>query len=233
MDKDIERGLRRAVGLSDLASLLAAGFSFPDKPLAEALAGGAFVDDWRASLTDACGSISADDEALAAFCAESFAAAEEGALRREYSQLFLAPGVNVPIWPYESPFLHVASGAAGSPSLMRTRISMDVERHMAEAGVVPADLRREPVDSVFHELEFLAHLHALDAEALRVGDEAGVKDAKARLAGFANEHVLKWMPAFMREVVELSRLREYRALAGLGGRYLHELGREVEADGLR
>ena len=149
MGEGIDWRLHRAVGLSDLASLLATGFSFPDGKLAQALYNGAFLDDWRASIVDACGGESAGDVHLSSRCAAAFAETDEGLLRREYSRLFLAPGVDVPIWPYESPFLHRMVGAQGAPSLFRTRISMDVERCMAAAGVATVDLRREPVDSVF------------------------------------------------------------------------------------
>lgn len=90
--------------MSDLASLLATGFSFPDGKLAQALSNGAFLDDWRASIVDACGGESAGDVHLSSRCAAAFAETDEGLLRREYSRLFLAPGVDVPIWPYESPF---------------------------------------------------------------------------------------------------------------------------------
>ncbi len=141
MGEGIDWRLHRAVGLSDLASLLATGFSFPDGKLAQALSNGAFLDDWRASIVDACGGESAGDVHLSSRCAAAFAETDEGLLRREYSRLFLAPGVDVPIWPYESPFLHRMVGAQGAPSLFRTRISMDVERCMAAAGVATVDLR--------------------------------------------------------------------------------------------
>ena len=200
MGEGIDWRLHRAVGLSDLASLLATGFSFPDGKLAQALSNGAFLDDWRASIVDACGGESAGDVHLSSRCAAAFAETDEGLLRREYSRLFLAPGVDVSIWPYESPFLHRMVGAQGAPSLFRTRISMDVERCMAAAGVATVDLRREPVDSVFHELEFLAYLHACIGEALRVGNGDAEREWRDRLCSFANDHALKWLPAFMQKV---------------------------------
>lgn len=172
MSESLDRELHRAVGMSDLAALLAAGFSFPSEQLAQALSDGLFLVDWRASMLDACGGESEEAVDLAARCAKVFAEAEWGPLRREYSRLFLAPGVDVLIWPYESPFVHRVMGADGAPSLFRTRIAMDVEHRMAEAGVATIDLHREPVDSVFHELEFLSHLHACVAEAVRVNDGA-------------------------------------------------------------
>ena len=47
---------------------------------------------------------------------------------------------------------------------------------------------------------------------------------------FANNHALKWLPAFMQKVADFSRLGEYRAFARLGVRYLGELATETGAD---
>lgn len=101
---------------------------------------------------------------------------------------------------------------------------------MAAAGVATVDLRREPVDSVFHELEFLAYLHACIGEALRVGNGDAEREWRDRLCSFANDHALKWLPAFMQKVAVFSHLEEYRAFARLGARYLGELATETGAD---
>lgn len=225
MEDLAERELHRAVGLSDLALLLAAGFEFPSGDLARVLADGTFLADWRASMDDARGEALEGDEELVRRCATAFAegGADEGSLRREYSRLFLAPGIDVIVWPYESCFRHRAAGAKGAPGLFRTRIALDVEQRMHEAGVAPVDEHREPGDSVFRELEFLSFLHARRGEALRTGDKAASAVWSARLAGFAEEHALAWMPMFMEQVGGLSRLAAYRSLACLGARYLSEL----------
>ena len=230
MSESVDRKLHRAVGLSDLAALLAAGFSFPNEQVAQALSDGRFLADWRASMIDACGEESEGDAGLASHCAEAFAGVERGPLRREYSRLFLAPGVDVLIWPYESPFVHRMMGAEGDPPLFRTRIAIDVEHRMAESGVTTVDLRREPVDSIFHELEFLAHLHACVAEAVRVGDAAAEAEWRDRLDSFARDHFSKWCPRFMSEVRSLSQLAAYRALADMGMRYMCELAAEAGLD---
>ena len=235
MRDSVDEALRRAVGMADMAALLAAAFRFPeDGALAGALADGTFLADWEASLSDACGAATDGDEELAKHCRELFSEADCEALRREYSFLFLTPGIDVPVWPYESCFLHRASGASGVPSLFRTRCALDVERQMAEAGVASASARTEPVDSVFLEFEFLAFLHARYGEALR--REGGSADAGGnasddadpvlwaqRIALFAKGHALAWLPRFMDEVKERDRLGAYRAFALLGARYLGEL----------
>lgn len=244
MDEHIENELHRAVGLSDLAALLAAGLSFPAADLSEALASGAFLADWRASALDACDEVTPVQEELLAKCAQVFSAEGGGdadaaadVLRREYSRLFLTPGANVPIWPYESAFRHRAVGASGAPALFRSRCALDVEQSMHDAGVATVDEHREPGDSIFRELEFLSYLHACRGEALRQVGEArecdgheDVAKRSAQLIGFAREHALVWMPAFMEQVGNLTRVKAYARLADLGLWYLAEL--EAEADRL-
>lgn len=234
MNECVERELRRAVGLSDMAALLAAGFTFPTAELANALADGSFMADWRGSVADALGvfsdaSLGPNDEKLHMRCDEAFAAADvdAAALRREYSRMFLAPGAAVPVWPYESCFRHSALGIEGAPSILNTRVTNDVQRLMHEAGVAPADENREPCDSIFHELEFLAHMHACKAEALRVGNAPEADLWSARIVGFTASHVKTWMPSFMRQVSGQSRVAVYGALAELGLRYLVELEMET------
>ena len=129
-----DRDLHRAIGMSDLASLMAAGFAFPeDGGLAVALADGSFLSDWHASWEDACGENSVE-EALMTRCADEFLHADKSTMRRGYSRMFLAPGFEVPVWPYESAFLHDEAGETDIPNLFRTRATVDVEHQMADAG---------------------------------------------------------------------------------------------------
>ncbi len=235
MDERVERKLHRAVGLSDMAALLAAGFTFPTVELAEAVADGSFMSDWRASLADALGAVDESGMApalreLHAHCDVALATEDAAfsALRREYSWLFLSPGAVVPVWPYESCFRHRALGKDGVPSIFNTRTALDVQRRMHESGAATVDEKTETCDSVYHELEFLSYLHACHAEALRVGDDERVRVTRQRLTEFAETHVFLWIPAFFERVVEISRSTAYRSLAKLGEVYMTELRAEVD-----
>ena len=223
--------------MSDLSSLLAVGFRFPeDESLASGLADGSFLKDWCASWEDACAGESFDEE-IVSECAEVLARADHAAMRREYSRLFLAPGADVPIWPYESAFRHDAAGKEDVPNLFRTQATVDVERQMADAGVRPKHLRTEPCDLCATEFEFLSYLYARWGEAIRVGDagdgndagceEGGPSEWERRIAAFSDEHVLKWIPQFFSQVQEQSRIPEYRLLAKLGERYVSELSSDA------
>lgn len=232
MTEDLERGVHRAVGMSDMASLLTVALRFPEsEDLSAALNDGAFLSDWADSWLDACDGAEFDPGVVER-CGASFARADHVSLRREYSRLFLAPGLDVPVWSYESCFLHRASDAEGVPSLFRTRVALDVEKQMAEAGVKSSTARTEPVDAVHKEFEFLAYLYAQWGEALRRADAGEFVDESdviwaGRIVSFATGHVLKWLPDFMQQVKEQSRLDAYCAFADLGLLYLEEVEKDV------
>ncbi len=226
---DWEESLKRAIGKADLCELLSCAFSYPDRRLSCALSDGSLAADAEACLIDAgsCGNEAA--QAVADLCALQGAAVDDmlAAMRRTYSQLYLAPGGHTPIFPYESAFLHVESGASGVPVLFRTRTTLDVERSMREAGVTAKNARKEPCDSVFEEFEFLSYLYAQQAEAIRVdgGDDAVLRDSQVR--AFLKDHALVWLPSFMRRTAEQGA-GPYAALAGFATAVLAVLENEPQ-----
>ena len=48
-------------------------------------------------------------------------------LKRGHSLLYLAPGAEAVVWPYEAPFRFVAEGREGVPTLFRAPVTLDVE----------------------------------------------------------------------------------------------------------
>lgn len=207
--------VRRAIGVADACELLNCAFAFPDAALAEGVASGAVASDVRSCLADA-GVPEGDAAAAAAALAPWEGADGAGllaAMRRTYSLLYLAPGGHTPIFPYESAFLHVQRGLSKAPALFRSRVTLDVERQMREAGVRAKDDRVEPCDSVFEEFEFLSYLHAHQAEALRCGDDGEAAVWGERAQRFVQEHAGAWMSAFMERTIELAPDSPYAGLA--------------------
>lgn len=215
-----EDDLKQAVGMADACELLSCAFSYPDERLASALVDGALADDARACLSDAGLAV---DEVNGSAAAEGLhawrGASAEGLLsdmRKTYSRLYLAPGGHAPIFPYESAFLHVEHGLPGIPVLFRTPVTLDVERHMREAGVAAKNARKEPCDSVFEEFEFLSYLHAKRAEALHCNEGEHAAAWAQRTRAFGEEHAAVWLPTFMRRTRELAAGTPYAAFAALG-----------------
>ena len=131
---------------------------------------------------------------------------------REYSRLYLNLACPL-IYPYESAFLHVASGAQGKPALFRTRVTLDVEAQMREAGVAAADGRVEPCDSIADEFAFLSYLYGSLAAAMHAGDEGAQDLWRGRIERFLGDHVLAWLPGCMLMTAERTREGIYRRLA--------------------
>ncbi len=213
-----EEDLRQAVGLADACELLSYTFAYPNERLARALADGTLADDAQACLSDAGVAANEANAATDGLRAWKGASIEEtlSAMRKTYSRLYLAPGGHTPIFPYESAFLHVERGLPGVPALFRTSVTLDVERHMREAGVAAKSGRKEPCDSVFGEFEFMSYLHAKRAEALRCGDDECAHAWVQRIRAFEEEHASMWLPAFMRRAQELAKGTPYAAFAALG-----------------
>lgn len=209
--------LRRAIGIADLFELLSVAFAYPTEDFAQALADGSVADDWCACWEDAAGE--PYDADAAGFTAEPLSApATYEQLRREYSRLYLLPGKDVIIWPYEGAFKYRRDGREGAPGLFRTPTCLDVERQMKEAGVITNDARSIPADSINKELEFMAYLLGCHARSLSEADDelsAEEDEWAARAATFAQDHVLNWMGAFMEQTIELTRLDAYKDLARL------------------
>lgn len=218
-------GVKKAVGRADVCELLASAFSFPDERLAAGLCDGALAADAEACLRDA-----GADEAVAQEVADGLRAWAGGdaaelcaRMRKTYSRLYLAPGGRTPVFPYESAFLHVERELPGIPTLFRSPVTLDVERQMRGAGVVAKNGRKEPCDSVFEEFEFLSYLFAKQADALsRMADDEAVAWGE-RARTFARDHVLAWLPQFMRRTQELADGEPYAALAVLGAAALEAI----------
>ena len=228
-----EDEVRCAVGLADSCELLSAAFAFPDEALAAALVDGSFRDDALACLSDAGAPEAARDRADR--CLEGFtgvdAAHFEGVLRKGHTILYLTPGNDVPVWPYEAAFRYTAENHQGAPSLFRSARTLDVERHMREAGVLPKNARKEPSDSVWNELSFLAYLYGSAAAAVQEGRVDDAETWRERAARFWDEHASCWLPIFMDKTREEAPRQtfggEYAALATLGELVLDEVGADI------
>lgn len=231
MDED---DVRRAIGLADSCELMAAAFAFPDAELAAALADGSLQSDALACLADVGAATATVDKAAAALSA--FDGADVVGLadrmRKGHTILYLTPGVDVPIWPYEASFRYTAEGHEGSPALFRSARTLDVERHMREAGVLPKTARKEPSDSVWNEFSFLSFLYGSLAAAEQEGrrDDAAVWSGRA--VRFWDEHLGCWIPAFMGRTREEAFLQtygvEYAALALMGELFLSVLDADID-----
>ena len=232
--------IRRAIGLADSCELLSEAFSFPGEDFVKSLVDGSFALDMANCLKDAMRSDCVNEtcRVVSETCdsIEVFAGQNESdllsRLRKGYSILFLAPGGETPVWPYESAFRHAAAGRTDTPILFRSQVTIDVEHHMQEAGVLPKNRLKEPSDSIWNELSLLSYLYGNAAGALFSGQVEDASLWRTRTQEFWKEHGSIWLCSFMSSVkmraIECSYGAEYVAFANLGTYVLDLLVRDLD-----
>ncbi|MFD0702296.1 hypothetical protein DMP06_04220 [Slackia equolifaciens] len=215
MRKTTEESLRLAIGMADSCELFGRAFSFPDRDLAYALTCGSFQADCASCLNEIGLKGSNVDEVALRLRRHAGGQPDElcESLRVAYSIMYLTPGGHTPIFPYESAFLHVAQGREDVPALFQTRVALDVERCMKEAGVMPKDAHSEPCDSVQNEFLFLSYLFGSLASALHSGDCGAAADLETKISSFASRHVAVWLPDFLIRTIEYPEAGAYAHIA--------------------
>ena len=199
---------QRIIATADMFELLSLAFSFPSSTLAEGIVSGAYWEDFKACLSELGRSSTVSVPAFEASPDSMF-----DDMRKEYSRLFLSPGKLAVIYPYESAFLFAKTGRRGLPTLFVNPITQDVEKQMREAGALPEDYRKEPVDSVGKELGFLQILYTLAAVAEHEHDAEQTAGLIQRAELFRRDHVDVWMPSFFEMTIKKSRIDAYSMLA--------------------
>jgi len=124
-------------------------------------------------------------------------------LAADYADIYLTHGYGAS--PHESVWLD-------EDHLMRQEPMFQVRAWYARHGLTTGDWRNRPDDHLALQLQFLAHLFAL---------EQG--DTLAEAARFMDEHLLRWLPRFARRVAERCRTLFFAALALLTDAYCEEL----------
>lgn len=232
MDDGSRDALKHAVACADTFELLSAAFTFPDEALAAALLNGSFDDDFLACMSELEKLLSKKSAKLAegepgrlsdraitlrsVIDTDSDVSSLLDSLRKEYSRLFLMPGLDVPVFPYEAAFRHVSQGREGVPSLFIAPVTKDVEKRMRCFGALPAHVNKEPVDSMHSEMDFLRFLYTGLVSALSV--DSGVdEDAcvlwEAEISSFRSDHIDAWMPALMQRIQEKTVSPVYLSLS--------------------
>lgn len=224
--------LRRSIGLADSCELASAIFAFPEKTLVSALIDGSLQSDACACLLDAGAEDSELEHTRSLFApfAESDEASLYSSLRKGHTILYLTPGTDVPVWPYEAAFCHTAEHREGTPSLFRSRCVLDVERSMREAGVLPKTARQEPSDSVWNEFSFLSYLYGNRASCMQENlcDDASVWNT--RIVRFWNDHAKKWLCDFMDETQRQAPRQTFGAEYGVFASFARLVLDKIEAD---
>ena len=124
----------------------------------------------------------------------------------EFSRLFFGPGKHAS--PYES----VYRGAGGT--LWGPETSA-VKKFIEQAGFAYEEAFHGLPDHISVELEFMAHLTGLEADAWQAGDKDKAINCIHFQKEFMDRHLSTWVGAFANRVAELAEMPLYPQLATL------------------
>lgn len=180
---------------ADLVLLLCDMLRRPDGP-----AGGPPQPQALARLLRAAGMDDADlADAFAAAIAE-LAAVPGDALVAEYHRLFDGP---MACPPDETAYIRRDKGG----------LIADAAGFYRAFGFAPRQGAGDRPDNIVVELEFVAVLLVMAAQAARAGDAANLDTTRSALASFAASHLSEWINAFAATLVGAAGLRYYAAAA--------------------
>ena len=218
----------RSTAAADLCSLLALLLQFPTEKTVGGLADGTLRDDIAVIAEELGAKEGPVVEALSLLdrlrtdLAEGATSIVEA--RREYTRLFNHPdGPAVPL--YEGVFIDTERVREGKRStgarLFVNPAALDAERCYRQAGLKRASDVNIPADCMSTELEFMAYLSMLEAQALVEQNATRVAEAAAWIGEFNRLHVEKWFSRFFERCAEESAHDLYRALGMLGRLVVH------------
>ncbi len=139
-------------------------------------------------------------------------------LAADYAHLFLGPGALLAP-PWESVYFN-------DERLVFQVQTSQVRAWYRRFGLEAANDGREPEDHIGLELAFVAHLSGLGLTALEAGDDAAFTETLEALRAFLNTHLLKWAPAWCRQVEAGASTAFYQAAARITRGVLAELSKQ-------
>lgn len=210
--------LVEAVGTADMFELLGRVFSFPNQEIANALSDESLYSDLKSCLSDAGVDVSEPLQKSCDAALRSLGGCDASELLEQlrigYSLTYLSPG-KPPVYPYESAFRHVVDGKPGSPALFRSPVTLDVEREMRQAGVMPVDSRIIPCDAFWNECAYLAYVFGKRADAMQRSDKESLDKWTENASSFVDDHVSKWMGSFLEATAKCEEAGAYGGIAAL------------------
>lgn len=132
-------------------------------------------------------------------CGEDMPEEMFDALRSDYTRLFIGPGQ-----PLAPPWESVHVNRTGLTFQAET---LDVRRWYARSGLEFEKLHNEPDDHIGVELAFVS---ALASRAMDLLSHENITRTMDGLRGFADQHLLKWAPAWCRKSAEVAETDLYK-----------------------
>ena len=129
----------------------------------------------------------------------------EEELSQEYTRLFIGPGRHVS--PYESVHLGGDSGSLWGPQ------TTALKKFIESAGSTYTDIYRDLPDHISVELEFMAQLTEIEADAWRANNSSKALNSIQFQKEFLAHHLGRWTHSFSVRVEELAEHPIYPQMA--------------------
>ena len=139
-------------------------------------------------------------------------------LHWDYTRMFIAPA-KLPAPPWESVY-------RDADHLHFSKETLDVRNAYRKYNLLPMDFGREPDDHIGLELDFMHKLCEMAKEKTRISDKTGLLEILKDQKAFLDEHLLRWVPDWTRDVVNSAETDFYRGMALLLEAFIR-LDREI------
>jgi TorA maturation chaperone TorD len=130
----------------------------------------------------------------------------------DYTRMFVGPG-KVPAPPWESIYRDVEH-------LHLSEETLEVRDAYRKYNLLPKDFGHEPDDHIGLELDFMHKLCEMTKEKAEISDETGLVEILKDQKAFLDEHLLKWVPDWTRDVVKSAETDFYKGMVQLLDAYL-------------
>ncbi len=141
-------------------------------------------------------------------------------LHWDYTRMFIAPA-KLPAPPWESVY-------RDADHLHFSKETLDVRNAYRKYNLLPMDFGREPDDHIGLELDFMHKLCEMAKEKARISDKTGLLEILKDQKAFLDEHLLRWVPDWTRDVVNSAETDFYRGMALLLDAFLKLDGKLIE-----
>jgi len=147
-------------------------------------------------------------------------------LAMEYTRLFLGPGKHIS--PHESIHHQRDDGKWGQLWGLSTA---DVKNFIQTAGFQHQPNFKGLPDHISVEFEFMGQVAWREAQALKEEDKDGVRYCRDIQKQFIRNHLIRWIPAFCKLIIEEAELSFYRAMAELTRNFIEYENDAIEHNG--
>jgi TorA maturation chaperone TorD len=134
----------------------------------------------------------------------------------EYTRLFLGPGKHVS--PHES--VHRTDGKPTDVGVLWGAATVEVKKFVESLGLKYREGAHNIPDHISHEMELMQKVVERECEAWKKEETGEALYCLKVEKMFLEDHLVKWVPAFTRQVIDLAEHRFYREIAEVTGGFI-------------